>query len=672
MLKTKPTLAGILLLLIFISASVALVLKYVAAEKQRDLKDWQARLSIMAESQQHSVDDWFDQQLVLLQTLAENPLIQLYASQLTSGEDQDETMRGQLGHMRNLINAAADRAGVFTPINRIRANVDTRIDDGLALINTDGLILATRYFPRDDSSVAAAYQQVSRDARAYVSMIFQREQSGEPRIIIAVPVNSVQSLDASDVRAVVVAMINPENSLYPLLAKEWLTTHSEESLLVSDRGRFSYLSPLAEGYPPFYLPGGETAASQSVAKDGDMVVAMDYRGVDVLATARPLRHTPMMLVQKINVREALAESAAHQQFILTVFLLLVFLLALTFIAIWRHATSVRLQKAKSRLEARAALLNAIGDSINDHIFLLDHRNKLVFINDSLARSFDITDTDVRGKSLNHVFNNDITDRLLAQVPDDISQEVRNREMRLQLADKRHDYHISVVPLRHPDYNRSHLFVMHDITELKDAQGRHNRLLDRIIATLVQAIDRHDPHCAHHSERTREVAIAIAEAMGMPRERINTLAMAAQLANIGKLYVPSEVLTTTDTLTEAQEVQLRRSVDHGIEILKGLEFDGPVIDFVSQKNECLDGSGYPAGLSGEEILQESRILAIAKAFVAITSSRAYRPGKPIREALDILISEADTCYDRHVIAALFHIAENYADWHQWQHIADDGD
>jgi HD-GYP domain-containing protein (c-di-GMP phosphodiesterase class II) len=210
--------------------------------------------------------------------------------------------------------------------------------------------------------------------------------------------------------------------------------------------------------------------------------------------------------------------------------------------------------------------------------------------------------------------------------------------------------------------------MHDITELKDAQGKHNRLMDGIISTLAQVIDKHDPHCVHHSERTREVAVAIARAMGLPKDRIDALAMAALLANIGKLYIPSEVLTNIEPLTEAEERMLRENINYSVEILKDLDFDGPVIEFVQQKNESLDGSGYPNGLSGEAIHQESRILSVANAFVAMTSSRAYRSGKPVKQVLDILIAEADGRYDRQVIAALFHVAENHSDWLSWQQVS----
>jgi len=312
-------------------------------------------------------------------------------------------------------------------------------------------------------------------------------------------------------------------------------------------------------------------------------------------------------------------------------------------------------------------LNAIGNSVNDHTFLLDHKNKLVFINDALSKSFSIDNSDVRGKALNHIFNNEITDILLALKPKGNEKNVRNKELRLEFKNKRNDYHVSVIALNHPDYKQSYLYVMHDITQLKDVQGNHNRLMEGVISTLTQLIDKHDPHCVHHSERTKEVAVEIARAMGLPQDRIDALAMAALLANIGKLYVPAEILTNERPLTADEELMLRENVNHSVELLEGLEFHGPVVSFVQQKNECLDGGGYPKGVAGDEIHQESRILSVANAFVAMTSSRAYRLGKPVKEVLEILIAEADSRYDRHVIAALFHIVENHSDWSSWQQV-----
>ncbi len=675
-MNNKSTFTAFILLLLFVSSSIWLVFEYVSAEKQRDLDDWQVRLNIMAESQQRAVENWFSEKTDYLNELATNPLLQLYVSQSALVKNEkSETSRGQLHHLKNLINATANQAGVFTAANNIKNNEKNNINDGIAIVNERGVLLATRYFPANDIAVEQAYKKVLKKGTAYISNIYDagitKKGSRQPRLIIVVPVSAVQPINKSDYKAAVIAVINPENNLYTLLLKKWVTTNSEESLLVSLDEKFvNYLSPLKDGLKVFHkqikATGKNVIAEEIVAENiGDFTNALDYRRVSVLATARLIRNTTMMLVQKIDVDEALLESKAHQRAILTIFLLVVFVVAISFVAIWRHATSVRLQKATRRLKARAELLNAIGDSINDHIFLLNYKNKLVFINEALAKTFSIENIDVRGKALNHIFNTEISNQLLAIKPDVGNKTVRNMEMRLTFDNKRFDYHVSVVALSHSDYKQSHLFVMHDITKLKDAQGKHNRLMDGIISTLTQVIDKHDPHCTHHSERTREVAVAIARTMDLPSNRVESLAMAALLANIGKLYIPSEMLTNVEPLNEEQELILRKNIDYSVDVLKDLEFDGPVIDFLRQKNECLDGSGYPQGLSGEAIFQESRILSVANAFVAMTSARAYREGKPIKEVLDILISEADSRYDRHVVAALFHVAENHSDWASWQ-------
>ena len=671
-MNNKPAVFAFALLLIFLSGSVWLVFEYVSAEKQRDLNDWQARLNIMAESQQGAVENWFDKQLENMNSLATNPLVQLYVSQsYSSASGDDETRRGQFNHLKNLLNATAGRVKIFTPVQKINNNIENHINDGLAIVNEKGVLLATRYFPVDDKMVKRFYRQVLQEGSILITDIYDEGGSdGEkhPRLVIIVPVSPVQSIDMDDFRGAIVAVVNPENSLYKLLLKEWLTTDTEETLLISqgDEG-VTYLSPLRQGYGLFHQSQNPVASTRGTAGSNDFIAQQDYRGLPVLATSRKLRNTTMLLVQKIDVSEALAESTTHRNFILIVFLLAVFIVAISFIAIWRHATSLHLQKATRRLKARSELLNAIGDSINDHIFLLDHKDKLVFINEALARSFTIDNVDIRGKALNHIFNNEITGQLLALQPDSETLNVRNREMRLEFNNKRNDYHVSIVALSHPDYKQSHLYVMHDITELKDAQGNHHRLMEGVISMLTQLIDKHDPHCEHHSERTKEVSIEIAKAMGLPKERIEALAMAALLANIGKLYIPAEMLTSEHPLTAEDELLLRENVNHSVAMLQGLKFEGPVVEIVQQKNECLDGSGYPAGISGDEIYQESRILSVANAFVAMTSSRAYRSGKPIKDVLEILIAEADSRYDRHVIAALFHIAENYSDWASWQQV-----
>jgi PAS domain S-box-containing protein len=669
--ENRPVIIAFILLLAFMALGMWLGNEYVARERQRDMQNWEGRLAVIAESQKRAVESWLKSQTSNLQELADNPLLQILLSMRQGAADEsNEVQRGQLSHLKNLIVATANRAGVFSSAQAINANQQTQLNEGVGVTDGDGkLLLSTQQFPATDENIRKAVQLAKSKQRAVVYGIY-RNQSQQARLLLAVPVSAVQAgPGATEYPGAVVAVINLKNNLYEILSQHWLTTESDESLLVTgDEFSTWYLSPLAGKFEIFHtVARSNLAQAVNFARDrtGDFALKTDYRGKQVLVTARTIPGTDWVLMQKIDASEALRESHAHQEFILTVFMLAVFILAVSFVAIWRHATSVRLQKTTDRLTARTALLNSVGNNISDHIFLLDKQDNIIFANATLSHAVGTTVEDIRGRSLYHLFSADTSRRLL-EVRESAHEGVENnRVMEIDIAGVIYFYHVSVASMQEGDYRGSVLYVLHDITALKQTQERHNRLLEGIIATLVHAVDLHDPYCANHSERTREVAVAIAEAIGLEPESTETLAMAALLANLGKLNLPRELLTKMQPLTSEEQLRMHGSVQDTIDILKDLEFDGPVIDIISQKNEFLDGSGYPAGLKGDAILTESRILSVANAFVAMSSARAYRQGKPVRDVLDMLLAQADQRYDRQVIAALFHVAENRADWSRWQ-------
>lgn len=671
--NSRPAIVASVLLLLFLTASVWLVLEYVEAERDRDMLKWQDRLSILAESQKRSIENWLDTQAKNLKELAENPLMQIYLTMGAESEEAlSETQRGQMGHLRNLVAATARHAGVFSPVQPISSNQTESSDDGIGVFDSTGsLLLSTRHFPQPDENIEQAIRNAKSQARIVYYGIY-RSANRQPRLAIVAPVSAVQATRQTHTfPGFVVAVINPEHSLYHNLAQHWLTTSTDESILVAgDNNSTSFLSPLSGNYRLFHqIPSASDKLAANFARfnTGGFANRLDYRGNEVLVTGRRIDNTDWILLQKIDESEALRESRAHQQFVLTVFLLVVFFVTVSFIAIWRHSTSIRLEKITARLEAGTALLNSVAGNISDHIFLLGVDGKIIFINTALSDCIGIPQQEIVGKSLHHIFSMETAESLLGLRHAGDGEDIRNRIMQLSIADTEHSYHVSMVALKHGEYRDSLLFVLHDITGLKQAQDRHNRLLEGIISTLVRATDMHDPHCAHHSERTREVAVAIAEAMELAPPRVTALAMASLLANIGKLYLPREILTKMDALTDDEEQLLRKHILYSVEILQGLEFDGPVVDIIEQKNEHPDGSGYPKGLSCDEIMLEAKILAVANAFVAMSSARAYRQGMPVNEVLDALLTMADGKYDRHVIAALFHIAENRSDWKNWRSV-----
>jgi len=209
-----------------------------------------------------------------------------------------------------------------------------------------------------------------------------------------------------------------------------------------------------------------------------------------------------------------------------------------------------------------------------------------------------------------------------------------------------------------------LIVLSDVTDLQQMQKRHSELLRRLVTTLVEAVDRRDPHAAHHAQRMAEVADALARELGFSDAERQTLDLAASLANIGKIMIPVEVLTKPGPLTPEERALLQKHVDYGLELLKGLHFDGPVVAMIAEKQERPDGRGYPRGLDEERVTLAGQVLAVANAFVALVSGRAFRAGMTVNAALDELMPGAGSQFDRRVVAALFHVVENRRDWSQW--------
>lgn len=669
--STKLPAIAMIILIGFVLLSVWMIKLYIDEERDRDLQRWQDRLSVIAESKRRSIENWLTIQTGHLQELANNPLLQIYLSLPADGEaGSNEVLQGQLSHLRNLVMATARRAGVYTPARAVSASVDVGNADGLAIVGPDAVLrMSTRGFPGVTAEIRTALETAFNSGKVTVHDIYP-DPAGAARLLIVVPVKPVQSASGNNYKGAVVGLIDPAGNLYDVVAEQWLTTSSDESVLVTgDEFSTTYITPLRDGFPMFHqVPASNTgnAANFAVTKPADFGVKTAYHGAQVLVTSRSISRTNWLLVQTINADEALRESSSHREFIFTVFLLVVFLLAITFIAVWRHASSVQLRKMTERLTARTDLLNAVTDNINDKLFMLDDADNLVFINKALAEETSSDTSDIRGKALKHVFSNETSARLLelAQTEDGV------QVCELEVAGSVHLYHVAVATLNSGQYSTSRLFVLHDITHLHEAQQKHHRLLEGIISTLVQVTDMHDPHCAHHSERTRDVALSIARAMEIDSEQQQTLAMASLLANIGKLKLPRELLVKMEPLTSEEETQMHGAINHTVQMLEALEFDGPVVEVIRQKNEYLDGSGYPMQLSGDQIRMESRVLAVANAFVAMCSARAYRQGMPVHEVLDLLYAEAGGRYDRAVVAALMHVSEQHQEWASWRSVKEE--
>ncbi len=195
-------------------------------------------------------------------------------------------------------------------------------------------------------------------------------------------------------------------------------------------------------------------------------------------------------------------------------------------------------------------------------------------------------------------------------------------------------------------------------------SREEQMLNKLVASLVDIIDLHDPYSAFHSARLAELCRAIGMKMGLDQESLSNLVTAAMLANVGKISLPRELLTKRDELSDSEAELLHTHVEEGVEILRRLDFDDPVLAAIAQKQEHLDGGGYPQGLSEDRITLLGRILSVANAYIALVSPRAYRDALSSDDALQTLRQELGSVYDREVFATLESVVdsgEGLSDW-----------
>ncbi len=178
------------------------------------------------------------------------------------------------------------------------------------------------------------------------------------------------------------------------------------------------------------------------------------------------------------------------------------------------------------------------------------------------------------------------------------------------------------------------------TMLKESIRQINRTFTQLVETLSQAMNFRDPYTADHEKRVAELSYAIALEMGHSEGFANILRTAGLLHDIGKIYIPAELLSRPGALRREEIELLKVHAEAGWEILKNVSFDQPIAEIVRQHHEKLDGSGYPRGLKGDEVMLEARILSVADIVEAHSSHRPYRPAVPIEDVLESIERMAD--------------------------------
>ncbi|WP_339631727.1 HD domain-containing phosphohydrolase [uncultured Sneathiella sp.] len=691
--KTYRTLGiSVLLLLAVVIAGVWGTFKFVEEQRARDIRNWEIRLGIVADSRTASVEEWLRKQEQAIGTLATNASLQVYLTQLvieTSENGNAITEVPEAGYLINLLNNQAVISGFWEPEEpQVRANVSRPGRAGIALTDATGdLLVSSGSMPPLNSMIRAAMAKAGEGSAAFIDLY--EGINGDPTLGFVWPVFAVQDEgSAKDIIGYVIGLRTVETSLFPLLFQPGDTLQTAENYLVRrDSNLVQYISPLADGTLALtrkLSAQKDLAAAFVIDNPGDFAISANYLGNKVLVTGRALSIAPWYLVRTVSEQEALSETDQRLQTMLGIFLLLIFAIAGTVVAVWRHGTSiraaelaVRYKNIAERLKERSEFLKIVTDQQPTAIAVFDAEDKYTFANSVAAEEIDISQEEMIGKKATSVLGPSLA-REIIEMTNLVRQDYEPRSIVSRLKSETEENPDRViksdfVPLRSARVNSKEvLTVFQDISDVVIAQERREDVLRNLVSTLVAFVDRRDPYSADQSRRVAKVAVAIAGEMDASEELVRTVDIAGNLMNIGKILVPPELLTKTKNLTKKEMSIIRNSLVASADLLEEVNFDLPITTTLRQLQENFDGSGQPNGLKGTEITEAARIIAVANAFVGMVSPRAYRSALGFSAAVKNLLEDADIRYDRRMVSALINYLENRGGREAWKYFSESVD
>ncbi|MHA1538535.1 MAG: HD domain-containing phosphohydrolase [Alphaproteobacteria bacterium] len=660
--------------------TVFMIFRFVGEARDHDLQAWQVRLGIVADSRAAAIDAWLGQQHATLRGLADNGSLKLYLTRLALGPKKaglPDTAEAQ--YLGNLLAVIAARTGFIATATgpRVRANVRRVGVAGIALLDRSGRpMVTTRGFPPIEPSLRVALDRLPQGRKALIGPY--RAPSGRVSIAFVEPIFAVQG---SQQIGFVLGIKPVDSELYALLVQPGASAGTQEALLVRAAGPvIEYLSPLADGAKALERKLARNTpklgAAFALDNPGSFAIRRDYRGREVLVTSRRLKNASWLVVQKIDRGEALAGSDRRALRLLVMLLLAVALVSAAVFGLWRHgasrrasAAAVRFREMAVRFEQQSNFLGLLTDSQPNAIFIADKDQRLRFANLEAARRAGMQRELMIGKPMEDVLGPHRA-KLLGRLNRQALEEDHGIEdtHRITLDGKDRVFQTRHVPMAEThDMPHGVLVVEEDVTDaVTEREGRLRNLRD-LVGTLMAVVDRRDPNAADHSLRVAFLAHAMSTEIGLSEKEAEAAEFAGRLMNLGKILVPSNLLTKKGKLTPREIKRVRDGIQATADLLENVKFEGPVVETLRQSQEHWDGTGGPKKIKGEGISTTARIIAVANSFVALTSPRAHRDGLGIDEAVDTLFAGVGKEFDRKIVAALVNFLDNHGGRAKWKRL-----
>jgi HD-GYP domain-containing protein (c-di-GMP phosphodiesterase class II) len=306
------------------------------------------------------------------------------------------------------------------------------------------------------------------------------------------------------------------------------------------------------------------------------------------------------------------------------------------IAIMSDITNYK--KFEKRLKRSEARSRRIIENTADGIVILDKKGQVRFVNPSAEQLFDQKSDELIGKEFGYPM-------------------VSGKTSEIQIVRQGNGTATAEMRLVDMDWEgkEAYLATLRDITErklaahkLEQSLEKLNKILAKTINAMSMICETRDPYTAGHQRRVTDLSVAIAREMGWSEDNIKGLQMAGEIHDLGKIYVPAEILSKPSQLSTYEFMLIKNHPQIAYDILKEIEFPWPVAQIVYQHHERMDGSGYPNQLTGEKILPDAKILAVADVVEAMSSHRPYRPALGIEKALEEIFINSGKLYDPEIV------------------------
>lgn len=329
----------------------------------------------------------------------------------------------------------------------------------------------------------------------------------------------------------------------------------------------------------------------------------------------------------------------------------------------QRAVAERFQALYSVIKQQKQLLDSVNVSLEVGLLMVAPDGRIRVCNRAFAQVVDRDEAALPDMPLTALFTVDVCGRLLDAIRSVVdSRSTLSVEISLpalageigkdtEAGNGERLFRVTLYPFVDGEgENDGVVATFQDITRFRRESERRRLQQVNTIGALIRAIESVDPYLKGHSQMMANLAELMATAMQLSDKDRDTIRTAASLSQTGKLFVPRDLLTKSGQLTQEEQAEIMRAPDYAYNVLRDIDFGSPVARAVHEISERMDGTGYPQGLSGDNISIYARVLAVVNAFCAMVSPRSYRSGMPVAQALDRLRADK-ACFDPTVVDAL---------------------